>query len=75
MTMTQEFSCCHAFQQCDYGRKECVFEESEPGKKERCRCYQLKRSKAYQSISKINKEVPVLISSFDEDEEGQLSLF
>lgn len=49
-----EFSCCHAFNKCEYGKLECVFATTDPEMKNRCRCYQIKHSPHY--IPKVKKE-------------------
>jgi len=51
-----EFSCCSRYASCDYGRNECFFEETEPTKKERCRCYRIKHSKFYVSKEEFLKD-------------------
>lgn len=75
-----EFSCCHLYAKCNYGRNECLFEETEPSKKERCRCYQLKHSKKnevqydiFTNSKKENKNVEKIDSEQSSIE--QLSLF
>lgn len=50
-----EFSCCHAFDKCDYGKLECVFASTDPDMKNRCRCYQIKHSPHY--VPKVKNEV------------------
>lgn len=37
-----EFSCCAFYEKCNYGRGNCYFEDTEPEKVYRCRCYKLK---------------------------------
>ncbi|RHW36036.1 hypothetical protein D1B31_18300 [Neobacillus notoginsengisoli] len=70
--MAHEFSCCSAFKECNYGKLECVFIETEPGKKERCRCYQINHSKINITNKEVNKK---LESSIQNNSEEQLSLF
>ncbi|MEK3992790.1 hypothetical protein [Robertmurraya sp. FSL R5-0851] len=52
-----EFSCCHAFNKCDYGKLECIFATTDPNMKQRCRCYQIKHSPHYASKGK-NEDTP-----------------
>ncbi|MGS2778352.1 hypothetical protein ACVBAX_13380 [Robertmurraya sp. GLU-23] len=78
-----EFSCCHAFNKCDYGKLECVFTTTDPNMKQRCRCYQIKHSPHYVPKVKNEAATPVdeLINPKQEIEEvktselEQLSLF
>lgn len=73
--MTQEFSCCGFYTECKYGRMECYFAETEPDKKAFCRCYQIKHTKYNIKPIEAKKEDVVPIPTFEEDTEGQLSLF
>lgn len=73
-----EFSCCSRYAQCDYGWNKCFFEETEPSKKERCRCYQIKHNKYYKSKVESPKDLVTSQESSAKDEEHeliQLSLF
>lgn len=69
-----EFSCCAFFQECDYGRKECYFNEADPKKKERCRCYKLKRSQRNNTPLILNAE-KFISNESKEVHTNQLSLF
>lgn len=77
-----EFSCCHAFNKCDYGKLECVFATTDPDMKQRCRCYQIKHSAHY--VPKVkNEDTPeadlinpkLEIEEVEASELEQLSLF
>lgn len=67
-----EFSCCAFYAKCDYGKKECFFAESEPAKKEKCRCYQLKHSHSIQTKENSSTKED---ESFKNKTLEQLSLF
>jgi hypothetical protein len=74
--MSHEFSCCAFYAECDYGKNECYFAQTEPDKKLRCRCYQLKEAK------RGDNEQKVVITIEQKDESSnkkldmkQLSLF
>lgn len=75
--MNHEFSCCHAFLKCNYGKEECVFAETDPGKKTRCRCYKLKHGNALNGTMEVKKvkNVQSEQTQLIKNEEGQLSLF
>jgi hypothetical protein len=74
--MVHEFSCCSSYEKCNYGRNECIFAESDPEKKGRCRCYKLKHSQPIELES--SEQVMVEIEekeSFENQPIEQLSLF
>ncbi|KZE67982.1 hypothetical protein AWM68_17575 [Fictibacillus phosphorivorans] len=79
--MEPYFSCCHRYAECDYGRKECCFAETKPDMKERCRCYDLKRTKNLEVIrgeEEIFEEFTAEVSTDDNQDPlslEQLSLF
>lgn len=74
--MAQEFSCCAFYMKCDYGRNECFFAESQPEKKERCRCYKLKHEQPRDYETSKGMIQPIEVEEPKENVLGeQLSLF
>lgn len=73
--MAHEFSCCAFYEKCDYGRLECYFAESDPTKKERCRCFQIKHSNSNQTVTETERNTKDVIENDDNNELFQLSLF
>ena len=68
--MAHEFSCCGFYMACNYGKNECYFDDSEPLKKRRCRCYRIKHGQ-----SLIDEEIVASEIVEKEEEQQQLAEF
>jgi hypothetical protein len=73
--MANEFSCCAFYAECNYGRNECYFSQTEPDKKQRCRCYQLKKEKRGEYVQELIRTEKLESETTEKTEMEQLSLF
>lgn len=68
-----DFSCCSSWHICDYGRKKCVYEESDSETMRSCHSYQRNHGKV-NCESNSNYKIETQLEEFIIEDE-QLSLF
>lgn len=70
-----EFSCCGFYQECGMGRGNCYWDDKEPSKKKRCRCYRFNHNKPIgnENIRPFEKSSDIKEELIRKEE--QLSLF
>lgn len=70
-----EFSCCGFYKECSMGKGQCYWDNIEPGKKKRCRCYRFNHNKPIETVNikPFKKSSDVKEEVYRKEE--QLSLF